>query len=116
MKYRLITALCAFYSISNISTVNAGETEAFLGGMISGFVLNEVIDNDYYPPVYRPYANNYGNFNQYEIYDSNQIYYEYDDPTTYRPVCQRFYKKVYDPYNDVLVRKEFVHCSTEKIR
>lgn len=85
--------ICAMITATTMQS-NAGETEAFLGGMVGGLVLGEVLDGapvgyPAYPayPAYRPYANNYGNFNQQAIVD----FYGYDDPTIYRPVCVRFW-------------------------
>jgi len=99
-----------------VSDCRAGETEAFFGGVVGGLALGAAL-GDGYPGGYYPAPyNNYGNLNQL-FYQNAPYGYGYDDdPTAYRPVCQRRLISGYDPYTGNTGSVLAVNCAMEQVR
>lgn len=110
-RFSIATAASLLALSFSVTVANAGETEAFFGGLVGGLAVGAAIGDGYPGGYYRAPYNNYGNLNQIPYYGSGYAY-GYDDPTVYRPVCQTRGVQVYDPYRQVYVMRSVTNCAT----
>lgn len=112
MLRKVLSASMIF--LASVSVSNAGETEAFLGGLATGVAIGAVIDSPYRPIVDPVPYNNYGNLN-YPIYPRRAYSYEYDDPTSYRPVCMERAVEIYGDDGNIVI-DTVTDCSMQQVR